>query len=101
MRILVVEDDALVREVAVETLTEEGYEVVEAENGETALEHCRDHTADLIFTDIRLPGDVNGWDIAELCRETNPDIPVIYATGYSDVDSRPVHGSISSRPSKR
>jgi CheY-like chemotaxis protein len=94
VRILVVEDDPLVREVAVEALTDEGYEVVEAETGEQALEHCRKQAADLIFTDIRLPGEVNGWDVAELCRETNPRIPIVYATGHSHVRPRPVSGSI-------
>jgi CheY-like chemotaxis protein len=94
MRILIVEDDPLVREVAVEALTDEGYEVIEAENGEQALGHCRERAADLVFTDIRLPGEITGWDIAELCREANPAIPVIYATGHSHVRPRPVPGSI-------
>lgn len=60
MRILVVEDDPLVREVAVEALTDEGYEVIEAENGEQALDVCQEHAADAIFTDIRLPGEITG-----------------------------------------
>jgi CheY-like chemotaxis protein len=93
-RILVVEDDPLVRVVAVEALIEEGFDVVEAVNGEQALQHCSEHLADLLFTDIRLPGDVDGWEIAERCRDQNPGIPVIYASGYSDVEARPVAGSV-------
>ncbi len=94
MRVLVVEDDPLVREMAVEALTDEGFDVIEAETGEQAVEYCRQCAADLIFTDVRLPGRMTGWDVAELCREKNPAIPVIYATGHSHVRPRPVPGSV-------
>jgi CheY-like chemotaxis protein len=48
----------------------------------------------LLFTDIRFPGPLSGWDIAERCRESHPKIPVIYATGFSDEEARPVPGSV-------
>src|SRR5215210_5518128 len=98
MKVLVVEDDELVREVAVEGLTEAGFEVVEAASAEEALARCEEHVADVLFTDIRLPGSLDGWDVAEQCRETNPGLPVIYATGFSHVRPRPVP-SRSSTPS--
>ena len=94
VKILVVEDDPLVREMAVDVLTEEGFEVIEASNGEQALRHCAEHAADLLFTDIRLPGSVDGWDIAERCRDGNPQIPVVYASGHSPVRARPVSGGV-------
>ena len=94
MRILIVEDDELVREMAVESLMDAGFEVVEATTGEEALARCDEHIADVLFTDIRLPGGLDGWDIAEQCRETNPGLPVIYATGFSHVRPRPVPGSV-------
>jgi CheY-like chemotaxis protein len=93
MKILVVEDDPLVRIVAVEALQDAGFEVVEAENGPDALKHCKD-APDVLFTDIRLPGSITGWDIAEQCRKQNPAMPVVYATGYSHIESRPVSGSV-------
>lgn len=93
MKILVVEDDPLVRIVAIEALLDAGFEVVEAETGSEALEHCK-NGPDVLFTDIRLPGKITGWDIAEQCRERNPGLPVIYATGYSQIEPRPVSGSI-------
>jgi CheY-like chemotaxis protein len=93
MKILVVEDDPLVRIVAVEALLDAGYAVVEAENGSEALRHCN-NGPDVLFTDIRLPGTITGWDIAEHCREKNPRMPVIYATGYSQFQPRPVPGSL-------
>ena len=94
LRILVVEDDSLVREMAVDTLRDEGFEVVEAGTGEEALQLCQQRAADILFTDIRLPGEITGWDIAERCRESDPRLPVIYATGYSMIQLRPVPGSI-------
>jgi FixJ family two-component response regulator len=48
----------------------------------------------VLFTDIRLPGPLSGWDIAERWRECHPKIPVIYATGFSDEEARPVPGSV-------
>lgn len=55
---------------------------------------CLQEETDVLFTDIMLPGARTGWDIAERCRESKPDLPVIYATGHSQVDHRPMPGSI-------
>jgi CheY-like chemotaxis protein len=94
MRVVVIEDDPLVRAFAVVVLEDEGFEVIEAESAEEGLERCRDTLPDVLFTDIRLPGPLSGWDIAERCRESHPEIPVIYATGFSDEKARPVPGSV-------
>jgi CheY-like chemotaxis protein len=93
MKILLVEDDDLVRTVAVDALEEAGFDVIEAVTGEEAMERCRERVADILFTDIRLPGRVDGWEIAERCREFNPDLPVVYATGFSVDAPRLVPGS--------
>lgn len=95
MRILMVEDDPLVRELVVDALREEGYEVFHASNGEQALALCKRQIADVLVTDIRLPGGVDGWQIAERCREHDPQLQVIYATGFSPVEARPVPGSLT------
>ena len=95
MRILVVEDDPLIREFVVASLREEGYVVIHASNGEEALAWCERQAADVLITDIRLPGQIDGWQIAERCREHDPGLPVIYATGFSPVSARPVPGSLS------
>jgi CheY-like chemotaxis protein len=94
MKILVVEDDPLMRKAAVSLLRSEGYEVVTAETGEQALGCCKDAEPDVLFTDIRLPGKISGWDVAERCRAANPRLPVIYASGFSVSPSRPVSGSV-------
>jgi|SRR3569623_3408267 DNA-binding response OmpR family regulator len=93
LRVLVVEDDPLIREFVVEALREEGFEVIHAANGEQALIWCRRKVADVLITDIKLPGNVDGWQIAERCREYNPGLLVIYVTGFSPVAPRPVPGS--------
>jgi DNA-binding response OmpR family regulator len=90
----VVEDDPLIREFVVEALREEGYEVIHAANGEDALAWCGRRVADVLITDIKLPGNVDGWQIAERCREHDPSLPVIYVTGFSPVAPRPVPGSL-------
>jgi DNA-binding response OmpR family regulator len=95
MRILVVKDDPLIREFVVEKLREEGFNVIHASNGEEALAWCKRRVADVLVTDIKLPGKVDGWQIAERCREHDPSLPVIYATGFSPVEPRPVSGSLS------
>jgi DNA-binding response OmpR family regulator len=94
VNVLVVEDDPLIREFVVEALREEGFDVVHAADGEEALEWCRRRFADVLVTDVRLPGEVDGWQIAERCREHDPDFPVIYATGFSPVAPRPVANSV-------
>lgn len=92
--LLVVEDEALVRELIVVELEDAGYDVLQADDGATALRLLRENPAvAALFTDIRLPGDMTGWDIAERARTVRPDLPVIYATGYSSDDLRLVAGS--------
>ena len=91
--LLVVEDEALVRQLIVLELEDAGYDVVEAETGEDALAALRRYPdIQLLFTDIRLPGPLCGWDIAERARAMRPELPVIYATGFSG-DLRLVPGS--------
>jgi CheY-like chemotaxis protein len=95
MRILVVEDEPLVRELIVEALRDEGHHVIHVQTGDEALAWYKRRVADVLITDIRLPGPVDGWQIAERCREHDPGLPVIYATGFSPVQHRPVPGSVS------
>ena len=94
MSVLLVEDDPLIRGFVVEALREAGYHVIHASTGEEALAWCKRHVADVLVTDVRLPGQVDGWQIAERYREQDPELPVIYATGFSHVRPRPVPGSV-------
>jgi CheY-like chemotaxis protein len=94
MKVLVVEDEWLVRELIVGELLDAGFDVVEAESGEAALARYHEHNPDVLFTDIRLPGQIDGWDVAEHCRASNSDLPVVYATGYSPTEHRLVPGAV-------
>ncbi|MBP2432432.1 MULTISPECIES: response regulator [Bradyrhizobium] len=93
MSILLVEDDPLIREFVVEALREAGYHVIHASTGDEALAWCNRRVADVLVTDVRLPEQVDGWQIAERYRKQSPNLPVIYATGFSPVLPRPVPGS--------
>ncbi|MCP3401881.1 MULTISPECIES: response regulator [unclassified Bradyrhizobium] len=94
MRILIVEDDTLIREFVVDVLRDEGYDVIHAADGEQALAWCGRKAADVLVTDVKLPGKIDGWQVAERCRQDHPNLPVIYATGFSPVTPRPVPGSL-------
>ncbi|MFB3106305.1 MAG: ATP-binding protein, partial [Pseudomonadales bacterium] len=83
-RVLVVEDDERVLEVSANTLRDGGYEVVEARNGDEAVNHLRENQPfDLLFTDVVLPGARSGVDIAQEAKQLQPHIKVIYSTGYA------------------
>lgn len=93
--VLVVEDEPLLRELVVEELVEAGFEVIAAADGHDALTALSDRTAlDVLFTDIRLPGSVDGWEIARAARSRHPRIQVVYASGYTVDRSAQVPDSI-------
>jgi CheY-like chemotaxis protein len=86
--VLLVEDELLVRELASEDLADAGFEVTAASHGDEALGYLREgRQFDLLFTDIRMPGETDGWKLAREARELLPDIRVIYATGLCDAAS--------------
>jgi len=93
--VLVCEDDPLVRMVIVDYLIDNGCTVVEAGSGEeaVALINGPEQQLDVLFTDIRLGGVLNGWDVAEIFREHFPSVRVLYASGYSIEPRRDVEGS--------
>lgn len=87
--VLFVEDEELLRFVIAEAMRDAGFEVIEVGDGESALAVLSNGSkVDLLFTDIRMPGPLNGWDVAERARALRPNIPVIYATGFSDEELR-------------
>lgn len=93
--ILVVEDECLLREMVGDHLREAGWNVIEAGSGEDALACLEQATEiDVVFTDIRLNGPLNGWDVGEACRRSNTDLPVIYASGQTIEPPRNVDGSL-------
>jgi PAS domain S-box-containing protein len=83
--VLVVEDSRDVAEVTSSLLEQLGYRVVRAENAAEALRHLQQGIGvDLLFSDIVMPGAINGLGLAQICRERFPDIPVLLTSGFSD-----------------
>jgi len=81
--ILVVEDNDAVRLYSTESLKELGFLVLEARDGPTALRVLELHPeTNLLFTDVGLPG-INGSDLVVAARRTNPDLKVLFTSGYA------------------
>jgi CheY-like chemotaxis protein len=86
--ILVVEDDRDVREVALAVLEGAGYRVIEAASGDDAHRLLLAHpemTIDLLFTDVVMPGRLDGIDLANAARALRPHLQVLYATGFANL----------------
>ncbi len=83
--ILVVEDDELIRSCVCKQLSNRGYRVIEAQNAAAALEIVESSTPiDLIFTDVVMPGGMDGPTLAERARAHRPALNVLFTTGYAD-----------------
>ena len=83
--LLLVEDEAPLREATAERLREHGYQVVEADSGEVAQQHLTDFAFDVVVTDLRLPG-IDGTAVVQAAREHYPEIVTVVVTGYGTVE---------------
>ena len=86
LRVLLVEDDALIRLSAADMLASLGHSVVEAANGRTALDLLDKGLFDVIMTDLALP-DMSGEEVAVRAVKQQPGLRVIFATGYASLPS--------------
>ncbi|WP_375409560.1 response regulator [uncultured Methylobacterium sp.] len=94
-RVLMVEDESLLLEVITADLEDAGFEVTPAASAEIAMDLLKEGLGvDLLFTDIRLPGAMDGWQLAEAARALRPGLPVIYATGFTTTPPRLIEGSL-------
>ncbi|WP_244465808.1 ATP-binding protein [Devosia soli] len=83
--VLVVDDEPLVRMIAVEILEDLGYHVVEAGDGPEAMRHLNsDQRVDLLVTDVGLPGGMNGRQLADAARGVRPELGILFITGYAE-----------------
>jgi PAS domain S-box-containing protein len=83
--VLLVEDSREVAEVTSTLFEQLGFRVVRAENAAEALRHLQQGIQfDLMFSDIVMPGSMNGLALAQTCRDNFPDMPVLLTSGYSD-----------------
>lgn len=84
-KILIVEDEFLIRLTLAEALSDEGFEVIEAGTGKEAVGLLASNPeVVLLLTDIQLPGGMNGLQVAQAARQSAPELPVIFMTGRPD-----------------
>ena len=80
IRVLVVEDEILVSEWVAQERTEQGFAVQAATNADDAAGHLATQAIDVLFTDLNLPGGMNGAALARRARQLWPNLAVVYAS---------------------
>ena len=81
-KVLVVDDDEVIRDLIISFLSFSGYEVSGAKNGKEGLDMVVEQPPDLIISDIHMP-QMNGFQLLKEVKEINPKLPVIFITGYA------------------
>jgi CheY-like chemotaxis protein len=80
--VLVVEDEVLISNLVADVLSASGFLVHEVSTADEALEYIDSGAAiDVLFTDINLPGGMNGAELAARARKIRPEMPIVYASG--------------------
>jgi CheY-like chemotaxis protein len=88
-RILIADDEFLIRWSLAQALSQEGYEVVAVENGHEAIETGRSAHFDFVITDLFMP-ELDGWDVLSFFRQTQPQPRVIVITAQGEDDTERV-----------
>jgi DNA-binding NtrC family response regulator len=99
--VLIVEDEAMIRMVAVDALADRGIVAWEAGDAEEALDALDEHPSiSLLFTDVNMPGEMNGIDLARRVHEVRPDVELIVTSGATIIanDDLPDHGTFLGKP---
>jgi CheY-like chemotaxis protein len=101
--ILVVEDEPLIQLITSEALNESGYRVLVAGDADEAIGILtRDDSVRLLFTDIVMPGTLDGFGLADWAKSVRPDLKVLYTSGYSWAAAQAhggcVHGHMLRKP---
>ena len=102
-RILLAEDEALIRLLLAEEFTDHGHEVVEASNAEDALRQVAGcGRCDVLVTDIHMGGEINGIELARRLRALDPGLPIVFMTGrpgaVADFGCMGPHGVLVNKP---
>lgn len=82
--ILVVEDNEAMRRVVVRQLTEMGYRVIEASSGAEGRDILKSRKVDLLFTDVVMPGELDGLDLARIAQDEYPETKVLLTSGFPE-----------------
>ena len=83
LRILLIEDEYLVRHVIKEYLRKDGHAIISSDNPEKAMEKIQNHRFDLVISDGGMPG-LDGKRITDMIKQKDPEVPVILLSGYAD-----------------
>ena len=98
--ILVVEDEMFIRMIATETLEDGGFDVLEADNAVEALDIMDRNDVNVLFTDVQMPGPIDGLELADSVAVRHPRVKLIVTSGklrLDDVDM-PDHGKFLPKP---
>ncbi|VAX30209.1 hypothetical protein MNBD_NITROSPIRAE03-1436 [hydrothermal vent metagenome] len=85
-RVLVIDDEAIVRISCQRVLTPEAYDVVATSRGDEAIELLENEHFDVVLTDLKMP-DMDGFEVLKIIKERWPDIQVIIITGYGTIST--------------
>jgi DNA-binding NtrC family response regulator len=99
--VLVVEDEILVRMAIAMSLEDEGFIVFEASNADEAIDFLNTRPAiEVMFTDIDMPGSMDGLELAAAVRDKWPQVKIIVTSGHHDLsdEALPVEGKFFSKP---
>ena len=97
--VLVVEDNSLVRVIIADFLESAGFGVIQAVDGAAAL-GVLESGADfnVLFSDVQMPGPIDGVGVAMLMREQRPDMPIVLTSGHGTPEALPAGGRFISKP---
>src|SRR5512138_95529 len=85
-KILVVDDEEVIRESLKRVLESEGNQVALSESGFSAIEKLQNESFHIVITDLKMPG-MSGMEVLRAIRVLQPEVPVIFITGYSTVET--------------
>jgi two-component system response regulator FlrC len=86
-RILVVDDEAGIREFLADALSDDGHDVTQASDGLEALQRLHERAFDVMITDLRMPGALDGVDVLRKAKADQPELEVIVLTAFGTVDT--------------
>lgn len=98
--VLVVEDEVFVRMIAADVLEESGFAVIEAADALQALDQLAKHNVAVLFTDINMPGEIDGLQLADIVAVRYPRVKVIVTSGrqWLETENLPDHGIYLPKP---